>query len=293
MDEEARVERLRALFEQSDPRVSLGIGDDAAVLDDGFVISVDASVEGTHFRRTFADWTTLARRAVVAALSDLAAMGAQPTAVLTSMTLPADVDDLALHRGVLDAAQSVDAVVIGGNLASGPHVEVHTTVIGRADAPLRRDGANAGEGVFVTGPTGSAALGLHGLLHDAPNAFSPAWLLPRAHIAEGVSLRNVATACVDVSDGLLRDLHHLCSASGVGAEIDSTALPYAEGFEDEARRHELDPAALSLSGGEAYVLLFTAEDPPIGTRIGTITEAAGVRVDGANHLPQGFDHFAP
>lgn len=289
MDEEARVERLRALLASDDPRVEIGIGDDAAVLRDGIVISVDASVEGTHFRRDFATWRQLARRAVVGALSDLAAMGAEPWAVLTSMTLPPDLDDLELHRGVKDAAEEVGAMVVGGNLASGPHVEIHTTVVGRADEPLLRRGASVGEGVYVTGHPGEAALGLQGLLAGAPNAFSDAWRNPRAHVEEGLQLRGFATACVDVSDGLLRDLHHLCVASGVGASIDLAAVPRREAYDEVAG----DGDELILTGGEAYVLLFTAnEAPPVGTRIGEVIADRVLKVDGVVREPSGYDHFA-
>lgn len=289
MDEEARVERLRALLGVDDPRVLVGIGDDAAVLRDGIVLSVDACVEGTHFRRDFGTWRQLARRAVVAALSDLAAMGADPWVVLTSLTLPAEVDDLDLHRGVKDAADEVGAVVVGGNLASGPHVEIHTTVVGRVDDALSRSGARVGDGVYVTGYPGEAALGLEGLLAGAPNELAPAWLEPRAHVDEGRRLRGVATACVDVSDGLLRDLHHLCEASGVGAAIELGAIPRREALSRIAGSRADE---LVLSGGEAYVLLFTAAvDPPVGTRIGQVVAERVLKVDGQVRKPSGFDHF--
>ena len=293
LSEDERVARLRALLEREHPWVDLGIGDDAAVLRGGIVLSVDASVEGTHFRRGFASWRVLARRAVVAALSDLAAMGAEPRAVLTSLTLPSDVDDLELHRGVADAADEVGAVVVGGNLASGPHVEIHTTVVGMSDRPLRRTGAAVGDGVWLTGAPGDAALGLHGLLHGTETELADAWRAPRAHIEEGIALRGIATACVDVSDGLLRDLHHLCSASGVGASIRTSDIPRASASVEVATRLGVDPDAMVLSGGEAYVLLFTAPgQPPVGTRIGEVVAEPVLKVDGVEREPAGYDHFA-
>ncbi|MEM9068310.1 MAG: thiamine-phosphate kinase [Myxococcota bacterium] len=294
--EEERIAALRSLFSTS-ADVRVGIGDDAAVLAPDLVLSVDAAIEGTHFRRTFGSCTALARRAAMAALSDLAAMGASPQALLSSLILPpgfSDFDLEALHHGLREAADEVGASVVGGNLAKGSALSLTTTVVGRASEPLRRSGAAPGDGIYVSGPPGDAALGLCALLAGRASAFANVWLRPRAHIEEGLRLRGAASACVDISDGLLQDLGHLCAESGVGARIDAKAIPRGDGFADEAQALSARPDEVLLAGGEAYVLLFTARNaPPLGTRIGEVTASPGIEVDGAlAPETRGFDHFS-
>ncbi len=299
--EDERVAALSEVFRSESDDVHVGIGDDAAVLADGLAVSVDVCVEGTHFRRNFGSLDRLARRAAVGALSDLAAMGARPRALLSSVVVPRSMDDaelMRIHRGVAKAAAEVGALVVGGNLAVGRELSLTTTVVGHARRPLRRRGARDGDAVYVTGPPGDAGLGLLALLAGRSSPFCERWLTPRAHIEEGLALREVATACVDVSDGLLRDLHHLCTASEVGAEIEVEAIPRGYGFDAEARAMGHDPDEVLLGSGEAYVLLFTAPASlSWGTRIGTIVSEPGVfvRDRGGQRVmrpPQGFDHFS-
>jgi thiamine-monophosphate kinase len=305
--EHERIARLSARFATNAPDVRLGIGDDAAWLAPDLVVSVDAQVEGVHFLPRFAPYDVLAERAATAALSDLAAMGARPLATLSSLILPRTLDDVSLdriHEGLARAADRYAAPVVGGNLAAGAELSLSTTVLGRADAPLLRSGARPGDGIYVTGHVGARALGLQALLadrHDASlAAFVDAWLHPTARISEGLALRGVATACIDVSDGLLADLGHVLDASRVGAELELAALPYAPEHEATCAVLGVDPLALALDGGEAYELLFTAAaTPPIdSTRIGTIRAARSVVLRSADgsihaHVPAGFDHFRP
>lgn len=296
--------RLRsgALAEQD-----VGIGDDAAFLHPELVVSVDAAVEGVHFLPRFAPWAALARRAAVAALSDLAAMGAAPMGMLSSLILPRGLDDAtfdALVEGYAQAADEHGAPVIGGNLAAGTEVSMTTTVLGRTSAPLLRSGARPGDALYVTGAPGAAALGLHALLRERETddrfaRFVEAWRRPWARIDAGLALRGHASAAIDVSDGLLADLGHLCAASGVGATIDIGALPHDATFDAAAAALGRDPVELVLGGGEAYELLFaTAGASPIeATRVGTVDAEPGVRLrhaDGrvAPATLAGFDHFA-
>ncbi|MCU0673098.1 MAG: thiamine-phosphate kinase [Myxococcota bacterium] len=279
----------------------LGIGDDAAWLVPDLVISVDAQVEGVHFLPRFAPYDVLAERAAVAALSDLAAMGARPLAMLSSLILPHTLDDAALdrvHEGLARAADRYAAPVVGGNLAAGSELSLSTTVLGRTDSPLLR----SGDGVYVTGHVGAHALGLRALLADRRDAelapFVHAWLHPTARIAEGLALRGLASTCIDVSDGLLADLGHVLAASQVGAELELAALPFAPDFEAACALLGLDPLVLALDGGEAYELVFTAAAaPPIdATRIGTIRADRSVVLRSADgsiraHASAGFDHF--
>ncbi|MCB9632341.1 MAG: thiamine-phosphate kinase [Sandaracinus sp.] len=303
--EHARIARLAGRFATPSADVRLGIGDDAAWLAPDLIVSVDAQVEGVHFLPRFGPWDVLAERAAVAALSDLAAMGSKPLAMLSSLVLPKTFDDAsldALHEGLARAATRHGAPVVGGNLAAGTELSLTTTVLGRADAPLRRDGAKAGDGIWLTGHAGERALGLRALLDDVGSVttapFVRAWLHPVPRLREGLALVGSASACVDVSDGLVADLAHVLEASGVGAELALDALPFAPGYAEACVALGADPLETALNGGEAYELLFTSPTPPPfpATRIGEITAerrlvgktAAGERR--ALHA-QGFDHF--
>jgi thiamine-monophosphate kinase len=286
MDEFDRIAQLRSIFSPraQRPALVLGIGDDAAVLErpgDNLAISVDTAVQGIHFRPEFADWGTLAARALSAALSDLAAMGAQPRAALLALIAPPDQSDAAfieLIRGYGEAAERYGCPVIGGNLSRGSELSLTTTVIGEVSGSgLTRSGARPGDEIYATGVLGAAALGLALLLANTPELgpqFVERWRRPQARVAEGRALAGVASAAIDVSDGALQDLGHLCAASGVGAQIDASALPTSPGFPELARQLGKDPLELALNGGEDYELIFTL--PPgaasgTGTRIGRVT----------------------
>ena len=301
--EDARIARLRARFDRSprDPAVALAIGDDAA-LAHGLALSVDVAVEDVHFRRSFAPLAVLAERAANAALSDLAAMGATPTGLLLALLVPRDEPPAsfdALAEGVAKAAEAAGAAVLGGNLSRGHALSLTTTVLGRApESPLRRDGARPGDGIWVTGAPGDAALGLARLMAGAREGpFIARWLHPRPRLGAGRALLGHASAAMDLSDGLLLDLGRMTGASGVGATIRLADIPRGPGFDAAAGA---DARALLLGGGESYELLFTARgdvpSPLEATRIGTIDAAPGLRVDaGAGPdpvVPAGHDHFS-
>ena len=270
--------------------VVVGIGDDAAVLapsESSQIVTVDVAVEGVHFRREWGSWRVLARRAVVCAASDVAAMGGRGRCALVALVLPAGFADAALDEiadGIADAARECKAPVVGGNLSSGTELSITTTVIGEVDgAPMRRSGARPGDGIYVTGPVGAAGLGLAILARGGPvdeephRYFVERWRRPIARLVEGMRLRNTATACIDVSDGLLADLGHLCEQSSVGARLYASELPLARGFRELARTFDLDPIELALGSGDDYQLLFTAPATPVAkqlaTRIGEVRPA--------------------
>jgi thiamine-monophosphate kinase len=312
MDEFERIAYLRSCFAPRDASASpvvLGIGDDAAVLSPGtgnLAISVDAAVQGVHFRLDYADWSTVGARAFSAALSDLAAMGAQPKAALMALIAPELKDEAfrLLIDGYAAASVRYRCPVIGGNLSRGSELSITTTVFGELHgAGVTRAGARVGDSIYVTGTLGDAALGL--LLLDARRpelgrAFVERWQKPEARIAEGASLTGLASAAIDVSDGALQDLGHLCAASGVGAELRAAALPLSPNFAELARRLGREPVELALTGGEDYELIYTvpaggAGGP--GTCIGRIVEeTAGITVRDANGRPlalqtRGYRHF--
>ncbi len=306
MNELERVALLAACFGQ--PAEGVGIGDDAAVVAPGaepLVWTVDAQVEGTHFRLDWLDWEDVGFRSFMAAASDLAAMGAVPVAALSSLVLADEVDDAALAalaRGQADAARAIGTTVIGGNLAGGRETSVTTTLLGRTARPILRRGARPGDGVYLGGEVGLAAAGLAALsaaIDLSDRSFGPclaAWRRPRARIDLGKAMACVATAAVDVSDGLWRDAGHLADASGVTLELEDDALDALVGpdLAAAAARLARDPRALVLGGGEDYALVVTSPEPIAGfVRIGSVVPrgAASVLVGGRAEGHQGFDHF--
>ena len=273
MSEFDLIERIIAILGDAGtgPGVRLGAGDDAALLavPDGFELAVttDTLVAGRHFPAE-APGHLVAQRALGVNLSDLAAMGAQAQHCVVSLTLPAPevawVE--AFAGGMATAARRHRVAVVGGNLARGP-LSITIAVFGIAPCgkALLRSGAVPGDTVFVSGRIGA---GYAARLADAPAFYE---VVPR--LALGVALRGVASAAIDVSDGLLADLGHLCAASGVRGEVALEAVPIAAGVE---------PAA-ALTAGDDYELLFTAaEAPPAAaepvTAIGRIVAGAGVAV---------------
>lgn len=310
-----RIARLQALFDAGvrAEGVEVAIGDDAAVLAPTLaktVWSVDAHVETVHFERAWLSLREIGWRAVTAALSDLAAMGAEPHAILWSVAVPSYVDDDgldALALGARDAADVARARVVGGNLTRASELALHTTVGGRTmESPLLRRGARPGDAVYVTGTVGAAALGLRSLsLGDGRPELTPfvaRWRRPQARLVEGRRLVGLASAAIDVSDGLAQDLGHIATASGVQIRIDAAALPFEASFVSACRLLEVDPLSLALFGGEDYEVAFTAplsvDASRVATCIGRVVAGEGVRLvrdDGREEELSsvgGFDHFA-
>ncbi len=307
------IARLAALFRAETDGVTVGIGDDAAVmqLDRGsrgeLVWTVDAQVEGQHFRRDWMSLEDVGWRSFVAAASDLAAMGAEPWCALSALVLPGSLDDGeidALTRGQAAAAKAVGCAIVGGNLSRGGELSVTTTLLGRAESAVRRVGAREGDGVWLAGGLGLATLGLRALEagRDEP-VLQPALMAfrrPKVNVDAGRTLAGRATAAIDVSDGLAQDAAHLAGSSGVALVIDEATL---EAHVGEPMRSAaaalgvrwLEPA---LSGGEDYALLATSAGALPGfTRIGDVEAGSGVWLrcrSGERRAvpPLGFDHFS-
>jgi thiamine-monophosphate kinase len=299
--------------------VATGIGDDAAVLDlssrppghGRLVWTVDEQVEGTHFRRDLASWNDVGWRSVMAAASDLAAMGASPWGALASAVVPSDVDDAALEafaHGQRAAADVIGAPVVGGNLARGPVFSVATTFLGTCEAPVLRRGACAGDGVWMAGAVGLAAAGLASLERrarsgaaneppdSATDAAVEAWRRPRALLASGRAMRSVAHAAIDVSDGLAGDAGHVAAASGVQIVIDASALRDDASLVRAASALNADALDLALYGGEDYAIVAASPVAIEGFRcIGAVVPGAGVALRDASGVralaPRGYDHF--
>jgi thiamine-monophosphate kinase len=321
------IARIRALLPPSPPWMLVGIGDDAAVVEPERnrveVLTVDATVEGIHFDRRFVPADAIGHRALAVNLSDLAAMGAAPRLALLSMALPAalplaDFDGIAGGFAALAARHRLH--VAGGNLTRSPGpLMIDVTAIGtvKRRQALTRSGARPGDDVYVSGTIGTAAAGLRLLQssvvsHQPPSSVE-AYLRPVPRVALGVHLaRNrAASACMDLSDGLLDGLQQMAEASGVGMTIDAGALPIDAAVRAFFSARGEDPAAEALAGGDDYELLIAVRprtqrrlaeaarrgDVPL-TRIGRCTAERGIVVRGAGAaaidaaaLPQGFRHF--
>ncbi len=254
---------------RADSRVVRWVGDDAAVLRAGGVaaVSVDVMVDGTHFRLG-AGWTAAdaGHRALAGALSDLAAMGAEPGEAFLSVVVPESLDDadvIALHAGAEALAADCGVTIAGGDLVSGPALTIAVTVIGWADsedALVGRDGAQPGDLVGVTGDLGAAAAGL-AVLEGRAQGPTDRHLRPRPRLAEGRALAAAGVhAMLDLSDGLALDARRLAAASGVELELDTDALPVAPATAEVASALGISAAELAATGGEDYELLFCAPE---------------------------------
>ena len=236
--------------------VIAGIGDDCAVLKPkpGYevLVTTDFSLEGVHFRQ---DWHTaeaIGQRCLVRGLSDIAAMGGEPVAAFLSLALPRSVEQRWVReflKGLLRLAGRYGVTLAGGDVAQSPKgVLADIVVVGQAPQgqALRRSGAKVGDGIYVTGDLGSSAADLarRGRGRGRPRHVR----LPEPRIKAGQALRGVASACIDVSDGLSTDLSHISEESGVGAVVEAEAVPVARGATLEQALH----------GGEDYELLFTS-----------------------------------
>jgi len=309
------IARHFAALTQPRADVVLGVGDDAALLDlppgQELVATVDTLALGVHF---FADCppAALGHKALAVNLSDLAAMGAAPAWALLALTLPA-ADDAWLAQfasGFAALARQFEVSLVGGDTCRGP-LAVTITALGHVPRgqALRRSGARPGDGVYLSGQIGAAGLAVRArrgeITLPAALAAHAAQRLdhPQPRVALGLALRGLASAAIDVSDGLLADLGHICVSSGVGARLDLARLPLPDGALDVAACDSL------ISAGDDYELCFTVpprHEPALAalaakvgcalTRIGRIEAGPGLwLVDAAGEVrsapPGGHDHF--
>lgn len=316
------IELIRQRCPSSRADVRLGIGDDAAVVvvpsGHELVICVDTLVAGVHFPLG-TDPADIGWKSLAVNLSDLAAMGAQPAWALLTLTLPsADADFVARFvDGFAELAAQHQLDLVGGDTTSGP---LTITVVAHGFVPngqaLRRDAAQVGDVVFVTGTLGDAAAGLCCLQSSdaktTPIDVACARLIsrlnrPQPRVAAGLALRDLANACIDISDGLLADLGHIASASGVGIEVGEDCLPGSNALFE---RFDADTChALQMNGGDDYELAFTVPESNFEamqvamsrvncriSRIGRVIAEAGVHVldrNGERKQVQrkGWEHF--
>jgi thiamine-monophosphate kinase len=305
------IRSLEARYNRRTHGLVQGIGDDAAVIQNSvpawWHLTTDLLAEGVHFDRKSATPGSVGYRAAMANLSDIAAMGAVPRYLLISLAVPktwrrSHIDEL--YHGLMKACRLYKVALIGGDTsASQAGLFLCITLIGstKARRALFRHGAKAGDHIYVSGTLGDSLAGLKLLMSGTPPhlrgkgkaEFSPShrqFLVrrhsrPTARVAEGRWLndKRLASAAIDLSDGLSGDLRHLCEESRVGAEVELDKLPISPACRAYARASGISPIQLALTGGEDYELLFTAspndsetiarEAPTRGcrmTRIGTI-----------------------
>jgi thiamine-monophosphate kinase len=325
------IAEIRRAFPASRRRtVPLGIGDDCAILrpppGHDLLVTTDFTLESRHFRRETHPAQAVGHRCLARGLSDLAAMGATPLAAFLSLALPRNFPGTPIGRrwlkdflaGLGNLASATHTPLAGGDTAQSPTETILADIVLTGIAPtgtaLRRSGARPGDDIYVTGALGGAAAELRSVLAgksprraskgDYPHLYPH--LYPQPRLAQGQVLRRraLATACIDLSDGLSTDLTHLCAASGVRAEIDFTALPI-----HPLAQTQPDAFHLAVNGGEDYELLLTAApttripgkiaEIPL-TRIGTILKRnfrhppiTLLHTDGSREPlnPGGWQHF--
>ncbi len=313
MNEAELVARIRELF-------SPKIGDDAAVVD-GQVFTTDMLIEGIDFTRE-TPLRFVARKSLAVNLSDLAAMGAAPDHALLSLALPPwaleGVNEML--NAYAEAARDHGIEIIGGDLSRAEQLTVAITAIGHiVTRPLLRSGAKAGDRVYLSRPVGGSGAGLHMLLHGTRALvvdFAEREIVesairrhvdPDPELALGVALAAIpeVSACIDVSDGLSTDLHHLCRASGLGAVVEKERIPVFPDLQSAGPKLGIDVRQVVLHGGEEYALLFTAamRESELSQRVGRPVYAIGrmtrepdvvLKEDGVPGplVAGGWDHFA-
>ncbi|RZT83108.1 thiamine-phosphate kinase [Micromonospora violae] len=289
------------------PTTLLGPGDDAAVVaapDGRVAASTDVLVDGRHFRRDWCSARDVGHKAAAANLADIAAMGATPTALLVALCMPADLETAwaeELADGLSAEASSVGASVVGGDMSASPTLTVAVTALGdlAGRPPVLRSGARPGDVLALAGRTGHAAAGLTVLSRGfrTPRLLVEAYRRPEVPYAAGPQAAQLgATSMIDVSDGLLADLGHVSSASGVAIDVRRDAFEVPRQMADAAQALGVDPYTWILAGGEDHALAATFPPavalPPGWRPIGQVTDGAGVTVDGvAYDGPPGWDHF--
>lgn len=285
----------------------VGPGDDAAVLvaaDGRVVASTDSFVDGRHFRRDWSTGTDIGRKCAAQAMADITAMGARPTGVLLALACPSQLpvrwtDEFA--AGLRAECDRAGAVLLGGDVVASDALVITVTALGDlvGRSAVRRDGARAGQVVAVTGRLGFSAAGFAVLSRGfrSPAALVSAHRVPEPPYRQGPAAAEYgATAMCDVSDGLVADLGHIATTSGVRIELARRALPIPDKLVDIGNALGVDPLDWILHGGEDHALVatFPAQAPlPDGwTAIGSVADGEpAVLLDGAVRVPAGFEHF--
>ncbi len=321
------IRRVRTAMSPAGGPITLGIGDDAAVLapepGSSLLLKCDAAVEGRHFRREWFAPAEIGARAALSAISDIAAMGGRPVALLLTLLVSPEEEVAVAQeivRGVAEAGDAFGAHLAGGEtIATEGPLAVDVIVAGFVSTghELRRGSARPGDVLLVSGTVGDSAAGLACLQHGLTDLLPAQHVIsryqrpqPRVGLGRLLVESGLVRAAIDISDGLLRDARHLATESGVAITIERDALPVSPEARDVAQALAADLQVWAASGGEDYELLFTAPPDAVPdlvseassrlglaiTRIGGVVEGEGVRVraaDGSDWAPpaEGWDQF--
>ncbi|MGC4121811.1 MAG: thiamine-phosphate kinase [Myxococcales bacterium] len=303
------IERFLAPFGRNAGHVVIGPGDDCAVLrcapGTELCVTTDALVEGVHFHPALFSDADIGHKALAVNLSDIAAMGAAPRWFVCSIACrPEDAKRIpGIARGMAALAKRADVLIVGGNFSRADTLSIHITAGGEVPkgTALTRSGAKIGDQLYVTGTFGDAALALALRSIDRQaKAVLGRQLRPEPRLKVGAIARRFAHAAIDVSDGLLQDLGHVCESSRVGVRLDAHLVPVSRTFKDVAANLDL-----ALTGGEDYELALFVPPAKCAAfekacqaagekvhRIGAAVKTRQVLVDNAPHLAhRGFDHF--
>jgi thiamine-monophosphate kinase len=311
------IRRLLGPEEALSKGIVLGPGDDCTVLEGGMVVSTDMAVEGIHFREDWVTWAEAGFRVGAAALSDLAAMAAEPMGILLALALdPSKTPESAVRvqEGVSDACRREGIQIIGGDLVRSPGPTVLNVVaLGRSDAPVSRAGTEVGDDLWVTGELGGsgAAVELWGRGESPPPELRERFVRPRPRIREAAWLaeRIPLNGLIDLSDGLAGDAGHLAAAGGVALVLEEGSIPIHPGVKS-GWDAPFDQLRLALEGGEDFELLLSVAARTLDvwvhsfqdsfglclTKVGRAVEGEGVYLEGLEGEMRplemsGFNHF--
>lgn len=312
------IDKIAQLVGSPKGNVVLGIGDDVAIWRVGpslQLATTDSLVEGVHFLSGQITWRELGWKGLAVNISDIASMGGNPRYALVTFGLPEDMeveDVISIYEGILEIAEIYDVAVIGGDLVSSPQIIISITVLGDLEGEvfLSRSSARPGDKIGITGYLGSSAGGLEmikrglNLEKEIASFLRQAHFRPLPRVNEGkILLRYGVKTAIDISDGLISDLGHICRMSKVGAKVRIDKIPIHPYLKEVFKEEALE---FALSGGEDYELLFTAPQKVIAelqrelpfTIIGEIIEGRGIELLDEKGRPflwqkKGWDHFAP
>lgn len=314
------IKRMSAGLVSTGRPIIAGIGDDCAVLPssgDRFqLVTTDMLVENVHFRLDFAEPFQIGWRSLAVNISDIAAMGGEPTYAFISIGLPREttvefVDQL--YSGMQKIATEYSVDIVGGDTVSAPQIVINVALLGEVESEnlILRSGAKAGDALVVTGDLGGSEAGLTILMNDLPFKGIEKHLMPVPKVQEGrlLAKSGYVTAMIDISDGLASEVHHICEASGTGAELYMDNIPLSDNVRQVAEHVGKKPYDLALYGGEDYELLFTCQQDKVQEileKCGTQLTIVGQIVETPHHVtiedssgnmvplkPRGYDHFAP
>jgi thiamine-monophosphate kinase len=268
------------------------IQNDAARFTPDLVVTQDALVEGVHFRLDWTSWHDLGYKAAAVNISDLAASGAEPEALIVSLGLPGASElnkVIKLYEGIAEAG----VPVLGGDTTSADRLYLSVTALGRAERVPGRDGARPGDLLVVTGPLGGSAAGFYCLQERVTNPLVRAHLRPPLRVAEGKELARSAHAMLDISDGLASDALRIAERSGCRLVVELERVPVAKGVAKIAAHFKQDVYSYACAFGEDYELLAAVPEPGRFQVIGRCEEGEGVvfLLGGESVELSGWDHF--